>query len=432
MYNEDEEKYGYHWSEYNSSVKIEEGMENINNAFQYKSSSDLQGLPYRGKFETYGGGGYVYKMRGKLEYLQGNLTILQNMGWIDRKTRAVFAEFTVYNPNLNILMVCTIFFEFLPSGNILMGSTFEPLNLFNEIGSNGAVKMLFSAVYLIFLIYLMIDQFIRLYKKKLDYFKGYWIYVDWIIIIFSWTSVGIFAYRYATALEVLTFFSETSGYAYIKLQKMNYYNQIFDILSSLCVFLATLRCIDTFKFSDRMYFLSFTLKACVYELVGLFLLFFIFWLAFVQVLFLLQHQYSYVYSDIILTMETSLLTLLGKFDSNEMLGRGSFLVPLMFFAYNFFMVIMIINLFITMLSQAFKEVREEISNKENQYDLINLLKRQFKILRGKKIQTVKDIEYFEYVDSTNAFPDKVDELIDRVYLVIILLYTIITHQKLIL
>jgi hypothetical protein len=92
------------------------GYQAMYNSFQYKNADTLQGSPIQGKYDTYDGSGYVYEMRGQLSYIQGNLSLLKEMNWIDRQTRAVFVEFSTYNPNINLMMVTTILIEFFSSG----------------------------------------------------------------------------------------------------------------------------------------------------------------------------------------------------------------------------------------------------------------------------------------------------------------------------
>ena len=77
----------------------------------------------------------MFALRGSLSFLQGNLSQLQQLNWIDKNTRAVFAEFSAYNTNINLVMVASILVEFLESGAILMSAKFQPLNLFGEIGT---------------------------------------------------------------------------------------------------------------------------------------------------------------------------------------------------------------------------------------------------------------------------------------------------------
>lgn len=62
------------------------------------------GYPFSGDYNNYyPGDGYVYELRGSRNFLRGNLSQLQQLGWIDRKTRAIFVEFSAYNPNINMV-----------------------------------------------------------------------------------------------------------------------------------------------------------------------------------------------------------------------------------------------------------------------------------------------------------------------------------------
>lgn len=118
-----------------------------------------------GEYNTYPGDGYVYELRGSLSFLKGNLSLLQQFSWIDRQTRAIFVEFTTYNPNINLLMVATILIEILPTGTFLTTARFEPLNLFNELSGNGTTfKIVIYIIYVLLILYSMVYEVIELYK----------------------------------------------------------------------------------------------------------------------------------------------------------------------------------------------------------------------------------------------------------------------------
>lgn len=110
------------------------------------------------------GGGYVYELRGELKYVQGNLNLLQNMSWIDQQTRAVFAEFSVFNPNLNILCVCTILIEFLATGSLIKSARFEPVYLFQS--EFMTIKVILKISYSILILYFLFKEIFKIYKKN--------------------------------------------------------------------------------------------------------------------------------------------------------------------------------------------------------------------------------------------------------------------------
>jgi polycystin 1L2 len=102
----------------------------IDQSFKYKSSDDLDTYVYVGDHETYSGGGYVYEFRGRLSDIRSNLSELHKLGWIDNKTRAVFIQLSLYNPNVQLFTSVTFLIEFLSTGGIYPQSRFEPMNFY--------------------------------------------------------------------------------------------------------------------------------------------------------------------------------------------------------------------------------------------------------------------------------------------------------------
>lgn len=74
-------------------------------SFTYSTESQLNGTSFWGQLAVYSGGGYVQVLgatRNESAAIIANL--MQNL-WIDRGTRAVFLDFTVYNANINLFSV---------------------------------------------------------------------------------------------------------------------------------------------------------------------------------------------------------------------------------------------------------------------------------------------------------------------------------------
>ena len=49
--------------------------------------------------------------------------------WVNRATRAVFIDFTVYNANVNLFCVIKLIFEFPATGGIMPSSEFRTVKL---------------------------------------------------------------------------------------------------------------------------------------------------------------------------------------------------------------------------------------------------------------------------------------------------------------
>jgi hypothetical protein len=149
------------------------------------------------------------------------LTLLQKNNWIDRQTRAVVVEFSVYNPNINLIAVAEILIEILPTGTIVRSSRFDPIFLFTDIS---LFVIIFNLIYILLIIYFTIQEIRFICEQGKTYFYQFWSYVEWGIIGFSWTAFVLSIYRINASNQVSEFFKKTSGYGYFKMQDITFWN----------------------------------------------------------------------------------------------------------------------------------------------------------------------------------------------------------------
>ena len=113
--NEDHNDYCNAWEE---QTPLTENLPSCQRKeFKYTSAKDLDSLPYTAKLDLYGGGGYVYRLNEPQKIIREELVELQRQHWLNNHTRAVFLEFSVYNPQVNLFGIVTIVAEFIPGEN---------------------------------------------------------------------------------------------------------------------------------------------------------------------------------------------------------------------------------------------------------------------------------------------------------------------------
>ena len=78
--------------------------------------------------QTYKGGGYVINFERSFRRNMRNLTRLRSKDWLDLRTRAIFIEFTVYNPNANLYASVVLVAEFPAVGAVVPRSEFKVQN----------------------------------------------------------------------------------------------------------------------------------------------------------------------------------------------------------------------------------------------------------------------------------------------------------------
>ena len=91
----------------------------LDTSFWFRSMLELKGLPYWGIFATYSGGGYVADLGTTERQARTLIEDLDKYNWLDPYTKAIFLEFTTYNPNINLFSYVLYLIEFPPIGGSL-------------------------------------------------------------------------------------------------------------------------------------------------------------------------------------------------------------------------------------------------------------------------------------------------------------------------
>ena len=358
-------------------------------------------------------------MRGKLGFVQGNMSILQQLDWLDTQTRALFVEFSLYNPNLNLVCVCSILFENLPFGNIISSANFDMVNLFYGIqtssGGFDVMKILLFSIYMLVIVYLMIVEINLIIKTRLvEYFSKFWKLVLWSLVVCSWYSLAIFIYRVNEANKVLDFFQETSGYGYMNMSKLNYFNQTLSISLALCCTLSTIQLLEKLRISKRIYSLVLTLVKCKRELSAFLLIYLFLWISFSNSAYLLFKDNLFSYSTYLNTVMSLFLISLGKSNTSDLIQNSSFFGPIFYVIFNVLMVMVVINILISILNDAYGELRVET---KNDYDLIDYIDDTIKDFYKKHILKKRNYVYkeFEYLNDLKRNVDSIVNYVDEVY-----------------
>jgi polycystin 1L2 len=438
FFNEDKKNYSYSWSA-NSSLALHtnSSMDRVNKAFQYRSAESLNGYPIMGEYNMYWGGGYVYEMRGNILELQANLSALRSLDWIDRQTRAVFVEFSTYNPNINMFGVCEFLLEFLASGNIVLSRRIDAVDLLTRYSGFALFSLVCDIFYIVLVVYYMYQELRSLCKiGARKYFTEFWSILEWLLIGFSWAAVAMYAYRIYSANDVLNFFKKTNGYAYYKMQGVAIWDNNLRYCLSFCAALGTLKFLKLLRFDKRISFFASTMKHSSRELMAFGTVALVIGFAFIQLFYLLFNS-SYDYSTFSRAITTCFQILLGKFSLDGLIQANNILGPLIFALYNIFTVFILLNMFISIIADTFAAVRLDASLQNDDYQLVDFIIKKLKNWTGigkkKYIDTfeenpVLDKNKHQYRDQISYFPEKMDHLLQSLSEVCIDLLELISNQ----
>ena len=385
----------------------------IYNSFKYTPSSRINSLPHVGNFETYSGGGYVFDMIGDASAISSNLSHLRDLNWIDAQTVAIFIEFTLFNPNLNLFQSCSILFEILQTGTFVNTAQFIPIDLY-DINNSALIsfKILINILFMIFVIIYMIVEIKKIIQKRFEYFLDVYNYIELIIIGFAWAAFSMYLYRLYGSYEIYKELTSSDlKNVFINLQYITSCDLLLNYFLAFCVAFATLRFIKIFRFNKRIIVFFVAFKQSLKELISFGFIYLILWLSFAQVFYLLLNDQTFQFSTFANSISTCFQIMLGKFNADAFRPtNSSFLRPVLFVCYNICFVFVVLNTMITILVKNYQIARESKELDCEDPDMYNYLKSLaepiFCFFRTKKKSAVYT-NYFE------TMPNRFDENLER-------------------
>ena len=309
--------------------------------------------------------------------------VYDNIFWLFRYTRAIFTEFTVYNAYVNLFGIVTILTEKLTTGGFLISYRVEPVNLLPSNTDFYLFTIICQFVFCCFILYLTIRLIIDLRKQKMKYFSVFWNWVEIWIIALSYGSIVTYIYRYFVAKQLTNLFKISHGNAYMKFQYVGWWNELLTYMIGWVVFLSTIKFLLLLRFNKRIGLLGATLQEAAKSLSAFSVLFGVFFFAFCCLFYGVYGSELLSYATIIITAETLLSTMLGKFEYDEMRTStagygGSF----MFLLYICVMAFIVLNMFISILNESFAVVKDDVAKQNNDYEIIDFMIYRFKGLLG--------------------------------------------------
>ncbi|MEQ2164473.1 hypothetical protein GOODEAATRI_006992 [Goodea atripinnis] len=85
-------------------------------AWVYTTESEMNSSGHWGQVSKYGGGGYYQDLSRTKEESANHLQFLKDNLWLDRGTRAVFLDFSVYNGNINLFCIASVWIRQVVGG----------------------------------------------------------------------------------------------------------------------------------------------------------------------------------------------------------------------------------------------------------------------------------------------------------------------------
>ncbi|GFY37072.1 polycystin-2 [Trichonephila inaurata madagascariensis] len=390
--------------------------------YKYMTASTLNGFPFWGQLDWYGGGGYVVPLIVKRyqdgEKLIKKMEYLEQTGWVNKDTRAVFVEFGTYNAQVNLFVVATIVAEFLPGGGVIPYYHIDPIRLLHYHTGSGLLQLLCQIGFILFTLYYSIITLKALCKEGKRFFSQYWNVAELSNVLASYSIIGVEIYKMIITWRVLAIFTATEGTGYIKLQEALLLDEAFCYLMGFLMSLTTLKFLKLLRFNKRIGGMIATVRLCAEELKGYGICLIITFLAFVTLFWMTLGRAVREFCSFASSFESSISMMLKKFNYYDMELASPIIAPLAFFTFALTASVILVNILLTIIIQSFEHVKHDVQYQGNDYELIDFIMRRLRLFfgRSKDQSRIVPITFAPIVTKNNdvmdSFNGKVDRLLD--------------------
>ncbi|XP_062611467.1 uncharacterized protein LOC134273293 [Saccostrea cucullata] len=419
MFYEDKTNYKLRWNPVNDS----DPTDFPHPFFSYQSMWELSGYPYQGIFETYNGGGYVAELGATFSEAEMVLKFLKDNSWVDKRTRAVFIEANIFNPNMNLWGISLYLCEFLQTGAIEPFPRVHVFRLDRYINNDYMYFVLAIEISaLAFVIFYTVKEVKKMKEQGKKYFKQFWNNFEVAILLISYSIGLMFIWRAVLCVRMLNKIDENPT-SFVNM----HFTVMLDDLSSwfiaFLVFLLNVRFLRLLRFNRKISLLSSTLRHSAKMLISFSFVFNIAFLSFACTAYLFFMSKLFEFRSYMVTLETLLSMMLGKFDYEAAYSATRITGPLLFGFFSICFSFILINFFLTILMEAFEAVRRDPANQSNEHEVIDYMMKRLKMVLGvgtpprrKVAHMYKDprLQQYIYIEGKTSDQEKLQELDEKV------------------
>ncbi|OPJ84408.1 polycystic kidney disease 2-like 1 protein [Patagioenas fasciata monilis] len=363
-------------------------------AWRYHSEKELGGSSHWGRLTSYSGGGYYIDLKLTREESAEALQILKEKLWLDRGTRAVFIDFSVYNANINLFCVLRLVVEFPATGGAIPSWQIRTVKLIRYVSVWDFFIVACEIVFCVFIFYYVVEEILELRIHKLQYFTSIWNILDVVVILLSIIAIGFHIFR---TIEVNRLLGELLKHpdTYADFEFLAFWQTQYNNMNAVNLFFAWIKIFKYISFNKTMTQLSSTLARCAKDILGFAIMFFIVFFAYAQLGYLLFGTQVENFSTFVKCIFTQFRIILGDFDYNSIDNANRVLGPIYFVTYVFFVFFVLLNMFLAIINDTYSEVKEELSSQKDELQLSDILKQSYNrtLMRLKlKKEQISDVQ----------------------------------------
>jgi hypothetical protein len=334
--------------------------------------------------------------------LESSQTTSKNK-WIDRRTKSIFFEFTIFSADSKVFNVVKLTLERTPFGNFVPSSTVYTTEFIHDFRQLNVLLKFAAFVFMLFIV--TVNFIANLNSRKTR--KNVWIVADFLIVLLSIAFLALSFTRnfYVTAL--IDQLEASANNDFVSFNLASFHDFSTAIVSSFLVAITAIRLWKILNFSAVFRAFNLTLFASAVPLLSALLIVGIVLLAFAAAIFIINGSQAKIFSTFTKTFLALTANCLGfnrgdQFDDVSHGGNllGFLVIACMMIVMNIFL----FNLLVTIVVIYISRVKEAMQNEPVELTMWEFLGKKWRRIVGKPPQNELKFMHKNYtIDRANHF-----------------------------
>ncbi|XP_062621693.1 uncharacterized protein LOC134283266 [Saccostrea cucullata] len=379
---EDKNSYCLRWKPYNDTIcgsELYKSRFYTAEAWRYTDAVEIWGMSRMGEYKTYSGGGYILKFVKDKVNAHLLLKELLDNNWIDRKTRAIFVEFTIYNPNVNLFTYSMYLVEFSEVGSAFTWTdtqAFKPVLNLSSLGFTIVMCYVFFLFYYIFMLFKIILQCREI--GCIRFIKEPWNFVDCLCTFLAYSCLVAFILRMKytnTAMDMFYDDKLTGANRFINYGHIVMWDNAFNVLFATLLFVSTIQILKILGYNKRFTEVISVISNVGKDLLAFGALLLILFVSFVLYAYLLFGSKLESYKSIYQTCGSLANTFIGKNKLDPLIVAAPLSAQFFYSVYVLCVIMFMLTIFMAILNTSISAVRAETVASAAKIGMLDIVKK---------------------------------------------------------
>ena len=301
--------------------------------------------------------------------------------WLDRRSRGIFVELTVYNAQVNLFSVITLLAEAVPTGGVVTFRRFDTIRVYRYLGELGNVALAAELIICLVILVFLYKIIKRLYHQRLAFFSKFWNLVDLFQVLFALMSIILYFVKMVSINQTMKDLSE-NPFVFVSFSMLLTWNEIDTYMIAFVVFLTTIKFLYLLRYNSHMKLLNQTFSNMRKEILLFMVQFVIWFLPFVLMSHISFGTHLEDFISLPSAFQAMLNALLGASYFHDLQEVDRIIGPALFFTYSVLMELIFLNMFVSIINAAFGDRETRIKDSETDPELVEFLMKRFKEIFG--------------------------------------------------